>query len=209
MITLSHLNQLFIAGMLLSTLVLIGKPRLTAIIGHFAFSSFCLAGLTVTVSLLRSDPHGIYAAFGTLAFKVLIIPSVLVYAARHGRASMRPSFFLRPASTYFIAALVLLVSYLVSHRYEAVPFIPIALALLGLSFMIIRKDLYSQIIGFMVMENGVAAYGVLAVGGIPLLVEVGIILTVTAGALLMALLSRHVQELYASGDTERLTELTE
>lgn len=209
MISLIHLDQLFVAGLLLFTLAIVGKPRLPAVIRHFAMASLCLAGLTVTASLLRGDAHGVYAAAGTFAFKVVILPTVLFYAARRARASMQVSFYLRPAATYFVVTLSLLAAYLISHRFAAVPFLPIALVLLGLSLMIMRKDLTSQIIGFMTMENGVAAYGVLTVGGIPLLVEVGIILTVTAGAVLMAVLSRHVQEMYETGDTARLTELTE
>lgn len=209
MISLAQLDLLFTAGLLLFTLVLIGKPRLPAIIRYFALSSLCLAGLTVTSSLLRADEHGVYSAFGTLVFKVIAIPVVLIYAASRAKASMQLKFYLRPATTYFVAAFILGITYFVSGRFAAVPFVPIALVLLGLAFMIMRKDLYSQIIGFMIMENGVAAYGVAAVGGIPLLMEIGIFLTVTAGALVMAVLSRHVQEMFASGDTERLTELTE
>lgn len=209
MISLMQWNQLCTAGLLLFSLVLIGKPRLPAIIRYFALSSLCLAGLTITASLLRDDHEGIYSAAGTFAFKVVFIPLLLAYAARLARASMQVKFYLRPAATYFVVALVLLASYLVSGRFSAVPFVSIALVLLGLTYMIMRKDLYSQIIGFMVMENGVAAYGVMTVGGIPLLIEIGIFLTVTAGALVMAILSRHVQEMYATGDTERLTELTE
>ncbi len=209
MISLAHWNQLFTAGLLLFSLMLIGKPRLPAIIRHFALSSLCLAGLTVTASLLRGEAQGLYSALGTFAFKVVFIPAVLAYAAKRAHASMQVKFYLRPAMTYFAVAAALLAAYLVAGRFATVPFVSIALVLLGLSLMIMRKDLYSQIIGFMVMENGVAAYGVIAVGGIPLLVEIGIFLTVTAGALVMAVLSRHVQELYATGDTERLTELTE
>ncbi|MEK7545696.1 MAG: hypothetical protein AAB554_01300 [Patescibacteria group bacterium] len=209
MISLIHWNQLFIAGLLLFTLAIFGKPRLPAVIRHFALASLCLTGLTVTTSLLRGDAHGVYASLGTFAFKVIAIPTILLYAMRRSRASMQVSFYLRPAATSFVVASVLLAAYLISLRPAAVPFLPIALVLLGLSLMIMRKDLSSQIIGFVTMENGVAAYGVLTVGGIPLLVEVGIILTVTAGAVLMAVLSRHVQEMYATGDTERLTELTE
>lgn len=202
-------NQLLTAGLLLFTLMLIGKPRLPAIIRYFALSSLCLAGLTVTASLLRGEVEGLYSALGTLAFKVVFIPAVLAYAARRAHASMQVKFYLRPAATYFAVVMILAAAYLVAGRFAAIPFAPIVLVLLGLAFMIMRKDMYSQIIGFMVMENGVAAYGVVTVGGIPLLIEIGIFLTVTAGALVMAILSRHVQEMYATGDTERLTELTE
>ncbi len=209
MISLPLWSNLFTAGLLLFSLVLISKPRLPALIRHFTWASLCLAGLTVTTSLIHGDEHGIYAALGTIIFKVIAIPFILTYSARRVHASMQLKFYLKPSATYFVVAIMLATAAYVTQLFPAMPFISIALILLGLTLMIMRKDLYSQIIGFMTMENGIAAFGVLAIGGIPLLIEMGIFLTLTAGAVVMATLSRQVQEVYATGDTASLTELTE
>ena len=202
-------NNLFTAGLLLFSLILVSKPRLPALIRHFSLASFCLAGLAVTESLQNGDQHGIYAAAGTILFKVILIPLILSFTARRSRASMQLKFYLKPAATYFVTAFMLVIATLVEYEMSSIPFVSIALIMLGLTLMIMRKDLYSQIIGFLTMENGIAAFGIIAVGGIPLLIEMGIFLTVTAGSIVMATLSQEVQEQYATGDTGRLTELTE
>lgn len=207
--TLSFWNHLFTAGLLLFSLILVSKPRLPALIRHFALASFCLAGLTVTMSILHGDRHGAYAAIGTVLFKVILIPWILTLTARKAHASMQLKFYLKPAATYFVAMMMLSASAFVASRVPSLPFIAIALVLVGLTLMIMRKDLYSQIIGFLTMENGIASFGVIAIGGIPILIEMGIFLTVTAGAIVMATLSHQIQEQYATGDTTRLTELTE
>lgn len=202
-------HQLCTAGLILFTLVMMSKPRLPAMIRHFAFASLFLAGLIVTTSLLRGDTHGLYAALGTTLLKVLAIPLILLATAERTGASMQLRFAVRPAGTYFLLIAFLLGAFALTRTFPGMPFVALALLVIGFLLMVVRRDLYSQIIGFLTMENGIAAFGVLAVGGIPLIIETGILLTVAAGAVIMATVSRHVQETYATGDTDRLTELTE
>lgn len=209
MISLSLWNNVFIGGTLLFAIVMMGKPRLPAMLRAFAFSSLCLAGLIVTSSLMKGEEQPYTIAIVNILFKVILAPGILLYAAHKAHASMALRFYLRPTATYFAAILVLIGSVFISMKLTDVPYLSIALVLLGLLFMIVRKDLYSQIMGFMMMENGIAAYGILMIGGFPFMLETGILFVVITGAILMAILSRQVQELYATGDTESLTELTE
>ena len=74
--------------------------------------------------------------------------------------------------------------------------------------MIIRRDLYSQMIGFLTLENGIAAFAVVALGGVSFFTEMGIFAVIATGVLLMAVLSRKVHELYRSQDTVRLQDLS-
>lgn len=223
--SLSLLNEILAAGILFFSVVLMGKTRLPGLLRHYALASFCLAGVTFFSALQRHDTHGYWAALITLAFKAIVIPRVLHAVAIRSKASYQLRFYLKPANTYFVVCLVLPLIYLITRRLpvseaslaasqnflfpHAPLFISVALVLLGILFMIVRRDLYSQIVGFLTMENGVAAFGALAVGGIPLLIEMGIVMTVVAGVIVMAILSRQVQAQYSTGDTARLTELTE
>lgn len=202
-------HQLFATGLIMFTLVMVSKPRLPAMLRYFAMASLCLAGLTITASLMRNDSEGIYAALITSLLKAIIIPVLLMATARRTHASMQLRFLVRPAGTYFVLATSLLGTFALTRGYVGMPFVAVALVVIGFVLMVVRKDLYSQIVGFLTMENGIAAFGVLVVGGIPLIIETGILLTVAAGAVVMATLSKHVQEMYATGDTDRLTELTE
>ncbi len=81
--------------------------------------------------------------------------------------------------------------------------------LLGGVMIAIRRDLYSQIIGFLTLENGISIMAAATLGAIPLLTEVGIFFTITIGAMLMSLLSRRLKELYAVEDSAELRELVD
>lgn len=219
------LLELFAGGVILFTLVAVSKPRLPALLRHFAFSSLCLAGLSFALSELHHDPHLAIAAALTVLFKVLFIPAIILYAARAAGASMALRSYLRPTLSLFLAALTLIVSFVLTRRMpiheldfsssygilfdQSLLFVSISLLLVGLMLMVTRRDLFSQIIGFLVMENGIAVFGVGAIGGVPMLVETGIFLVTAASAVLMSVLSRQVQEVYAAEDTELLRELTD
>ena len=88
-------------------------------------------------------------------------------------------------------------------------FVALALILLGFLILIVRRDLYSQIIGFLTIENGISAFAVVALGGIPFLMEMGIFAVIGSGVVLMAILSGQVHALYATQDTDTLRELTD
>ena len=80
---------------------------------------------------------------------------------------------------------------------------------MGFAMMILRKDVLSQLLGFLVLENGIAAFSLSALGGIPVAIEFGVYSAVLIGAILMATLSGRVQQLFGTHDTSRLSELTD
>ena len=86
-------------------------------------------------------------------------------------------------------------------------FVALALIFLGFLTLIIRRDLFSQIIGFLTVENGISAFAVVALGGVPFLTEMGIFAAIGSGVVLMAVLSQQVHSLYRSHDTARLSDL--
>jgi hydrogenase-4 component E len=88
-------------------------------------------------------------------------------------------------------------------------FVALALILLGFLILIIRRDLYSQIVGFLTIENGIAAFAVVALGGMSFMTEMGIFAVIGSGVLLMAILSRKVHALYRSHDTATLQDLVD
>ncbi|PIX61855.1 hypothetical protein CO057_02435 [Candidatus Uhrbacteria bacterium CG_4_9_14_0_2_um_filter_41_50] len=202
-------SNLFTAGLLMFSLILISKHRLPALIRHFVFASLCLAGLILTNSLIHGDEHEMYVVIGTIIIKVIAIPIIMTNSARRVHASMQLKFYLKPTATYFILAIMLMGIAYMTQLFPVIPFVSSSLIIIGFILMIIRKDLYSQIIGFMTIENGIATFGILSMIGIPLTIEAGILLTLTTGVIIMAILSRQIQEEYATGDTSSLTELTE
>jgi len=70
----------------------------------------------------------------------------------------------------------------------------LALILVSLFIVVSRRQVIAQIVGFLMLENGVALLALLGAYGVPLVVELGVFLDVLLGVLVMQALVPGVEE---------------
>jgi hydrogenase-4 component E len=220
--TTSSLFTLFMLGLFVGgTLASFTLMRLPSLLRSYAFSSVALGGLALALAFEKHAIHLVPVAVAVVAIKALLVPFVIKRMAERSQASLRLSSALRPAACWFVGGLVFASGILLAFQsplllgtgasgriIELLP-ISVGVILLGLVMMILRRDLLSQLVGFLVLENGIAAFSLSALGGIPVAIEFGVYSAVLIGAILMATLSHRVQELFGTHDTSHLTELTD
>lgn len=203
-----------LVGMLLSSLLLVGRMRLQSFLAMFRLQSLFLSIYAFSLAYLGNEPSLMLMAILVFAVKVVLVPHLLLRAARRSGASLRLSAFLRPAALLFMGALITLFSFTVAGKLlplsgfaSFVGASALSLLLLGLFLLISRKDLFGGSIGFLVMENGIFIFGLALVGGMPFFVEIGILFDVMVSFVLMLALTFRVQREHASVETEKLSEL--
>ena len=64
-----------------------------------------------------------------------------------------------------------------------------------------------QVLGYLVLENGIFLFGVITVAGTPLLVELGVLLDAFVGVFVMGIAVFHINREFGSMDIERLNAL--
>ena len=151
-----------------------------------------------------------------VVLKGVIIPRFLMRVARESGASQRLESYARPTTLLFCSGIVSILSFIAAGALTSVVgsgyFITaVSFSLLSVGFLMLvsRKDLFGQIIGFLVMENGIFTFGLALTGGLALLIEVGILFDVVVGFALMTILLNWVQKQHASARTDLLRELTD
>ena len=77
----------------------------------------------------------------------------------------------------------------------------------GFFLIISRKRAANQVLGFLVLENGVYAFGVGAASGTPWLVEAGVLLDVFVAVFVMGITIFHINREFDHIDTDRLSAL--
>lgn len=82
-----------------------------------------------------------------------------------------------------------------------------AMALVGLFVCVSGRDAVDQILGFLMLENGIFALGLLATYGLPGLVEAGVFLDVLVVVLVVEGLVLQIRREHASLDVDLLREL--
>src|SRR5262249_30751695 len=87
--------------------------------------------------------------------------------------------------------------------------VPTALSTVLTGFLILttRRKAISQVVGYLMLENGIFAFGLLLLEALPFLVEVGVLLDLFTGVFVMGIIIHHVNREFASVSTQHLAEL--
>ena len=193
---------------------IIGKIRLRSMLDMLTWQSILLALFVFVVAWTKGELQLFITATLTVTMKAWLIPRLLLYSAERTKTNQRLQSFLRPETTLFLGFILVVTGFILTRSivptadviYPSVG-VAVSMILLGLLSLIVRKDMYGQIVAFLLMENGIFVFGLTLTGGMPLLVELGIFLDVAVGAVLMAGLSYRVQQEIETVTTDALSEL--
>jgi hydrogenase-4 component E len=89
--------------------------------------------------------------------------------------------------------------------------VPASLATVWTGFLLLttRKKAIMQVLGYLLLENGIFLFGLLLLEAMPFLVEVGVLLDLFRGVFVMGIIIHQINREFASISTEHLTELKE
>ena len=214
----SLFSQLAVLGSslaLICSLMLLWQRSVYAYTTAFAWQSLVLTGIIATVAHFERDVELYYVAALFLLLKGWIIPRLLRRMERSvgDEQEMRP--YLNTATSLLVCGLLVLFAYAVCRPLVALSHLPtragmpLALGLVFVSLFVIasRKKALTQVIGFLMLENGIALLAVLGTYGIPLVVELGVFLDLLLGVIVMQLVIYRIRETFESIDVEQLGEL--
>lgn len=202
------------AGVLLLTAVLlVWRRSLRASIRLLAVQGVALATIVAVIGVHAHDLQLLAVSALVVVLKGAALPWVLTRSEVAGTAR-EDAPLLNPTAALITASLLTVLAYLVSPPLSATPADPttravpigIALVLIGFLLLVTRRRALSQLVGFLLIDNGIAAVAFLTAGGVPLVVELGASLDVLLVVLILQVLRGRMRVKF--GDTD-LTELTE
>ena len=213
----SQMVDLCAALLLVTCFAIVAQRRLSACVDVFALQSVFMAATAALVAFLTGIHHIYIAAALTVAIKVIVIPRILKKVIERLNVTRELVMNVNiPAGLLICGALVIL-AFFITQRIIPLGFLltrdslSIALAILMISFftMIARKKAVTQVIGFLVMENGLFQGATVAAHGMPLIVELGVFFDVLVATLIIGIYTHRLQDAFDSVDTSKLTVLKE
>src|SRR5205085_10747874 len=89
--------------------------------------------------------------------------------------------------------------------------VPASLSTAWTGFLLLttRKKAIMQVLGYLLLENGIFLFGLLLLEAMPFLIEVGVLLDLFTGVFVMGIIVHHISREFASMSTENLAELKE
>jgi hydrogenase-4 component E len=80
---------------------------------------------------------------------------------------------------------------------------------MGFLLLITRLKAITQVIGYLILENGIFLFGILLAEAMPLMVETGVLLDMLVAIFVMGIVMNHINREFSSINTEKLCLLRE
>ena len=207
-------DQLLVLVLLINFISL-GTSRLSFSIRAVAVQGVILGALPGLIHPFSWHLVGITA--GIIATKGFVIPLLLNRAVRFAEIKHEVEPFLGYVPTLLLGALFTALSFGFADKLPLLPehkdylFVPASIATLMSGFLILttRRKAISQVIGYLILENGIFIFGLLLAGAMPVMVEVGALLDLLVGTFVMGIVLNQISREFSSLDTTRLTSLKE
>ena len=209
---MTSLLSSLVAALLLVNLVALGTSRIGALVRAVALQG-------VLLGLLALAAHGqlgwriALLVLASVAIKGWLIPSILFRALRQVeiKREVEPSLGFLPSLLLGAIATVLAVAAadrlpLVETRLAPL-LVPASFATIAAGFILLtaRRKAITQVLGYLVIENGIFVFGLLLVEAMPFLVETGVLLDLLVGIFVLSIIIHHINREFASLDTRRLS----
>lgn len=213
--TYSGVLDLVVGGLLLTAVLVVWQRQLPSMILALTAQGVFLAAIPLAEGVHTGRAGEIGVAVLVLALRTVALPWLLFRALgpRSQRGTSTP--LLNTTSSLLVAAVLILVAYGISRPIvtlddsESVQAVPAALAvvLLGLFVIVVRRRAVSQAVGFLMLDNGMAACAFLVTAGVPFIVELGVSLDVLFALAVLRVLTGHLQREFGTADLDQLQEL--
>jgi hydrogenase-4 component E len=207
--------QLVLLLVVLSDLAILGTTRLSSCIRGLAAQGLLLGLLPILIAPELSI-HAVSLGVGTVLVKAVVLPWFLARAIREAAVRREVEPLVGFIASQLLGALALALAFAIASRLPlpaAVQplLVPVSLATVMIGFVVLttRRKALMQVVGYLILENGIYLFGLTQTEKVPFLIELGVLLDVFAGVFIMGIVVFHINREFDSLDSTRLTELTD
>lgn len=210
-----QLLDLVCGGVLLTTVLALWRRELAAIVRLLVAQGVLIAALAALLGVRESSGELYLAALGVLVLKAFVLPAVLRRVLAESGEARETEPLVNVTASLLAAALLTLLAYWLSGPLVALAPSPatralpvgLAVVLMGFFMLVTRRRALSQVVGFLLLDNGIATTAFLATSGVPLVVELGVSLDVLLVVLVLQIVVARMRLTFGRTDLDELREL--
>lgn len=210
-----QLLDLACGAFLLTGVLILWRSELSKIVMLFSLQGVALAALIAVLGAHEGSAELLAVAVGIGALRAGVLPYLLrrALAASGERRETQP--IVNVAASLVAAAVLALLAYAVCQPVirlaptPATQAVPVAMTVIFLGFFVLatRRRALSQVVGFLLIDNGITAMAFLTAGGLSLVVEIGVSLDVLLAVLVLQVLTTRMRATFGGTDLDELREL--
>jgi len=210
----NELNLLLFV-LLTSGLSIVYSTRVKKALIWWTLQTFAVSILILVQGIYSHELSVIIVGVLLLVGKAGIIPVLLGRVLQESKTEWVGEIYLKRTSSVVVAGALTLLAYEVTKPLMALPqpgfrnglAVGLALIFYGLLLMMIRKVAIVQVLGILLIDNGIFLAGFFLTQGMPLLVEMGSMFDILVGIVIIVILSKQMLENYDSLNVDHMRSL--
>jgi hydrogenase-4 component E len=211
----AQLLYLVCGGLLLSSVLMLWRRQLSALIGLLTVQGVLLGAMAALLGSQAGGSELYVVAAAVLVLKGGVLPRVLRRVLSDSGAARETQPLVNVPASLLAAALLTLLAYAVSRPLveldptpttHAVP-VGMAMVLLGFFMLTTRRRALSQVVGFLLLDNGIAATAFLVTAGVPVIVELAVSMDLLLVVLVLQVLAARLRAAFGDTDLDDLRQL--
>ncbi|MER7668201.1 hypothetical protein ABTY61_07010 [Kitasatospora sp. NPDC096128] len=211
----TQLLDLACGAFLLAAVLVLWRRELASFIRVFTAQGLALAAIAALLGARehRWDLLGVAVLIALL--RAALLPYLMRRALTAGGETHETEPLVNVTASLLTAAVLTLLAYAAtrpltdlapSSATRALP-IGLAVVLIGFFTLATRRRALSQVVGFLLVDNGITAVAFLAASGVPLIVELGVSFDVLFAVLVLQVLTTRMRAAFGGTDLDDLREL--
>ena len=213
---MTNLLNTVLVTILMMNLFALGTSRILAVIRIVALQGVMLGIIPLLVHKHMTIPI-VLMVIVAIAIKAMVIPAIMIRALRDAQIKHEvkpligflPSIILGAIATAFSLLFAGELPLAPDHYHTLLVPTAISTVLVGFIILVTRYKAISQVIGYLVLENGIFIFSMLLIEAMPLIVELGVLLDLFVGIFVICIIINHINQAFSSMDTRQLVSLKE
>lgn len=207
-------TQVLLLLVVLIDFAVLGTSQLSACIRWIAVQGAIL-GLLPLFDGDGLTAHVYALAAGTVLVKAVLLPGFLRWAIREAAIRREVEPLIGYMASILFGAAALGVAFAIAStmpplgRHDLIVPVSLVTVMIGMVVLITRAKAISQVVGYVMLENGVYVFGLTLTRRVPFLLEVGVLLDVFVGIFIMGIVVFHINREFDSISSVNLSELHE
>jgi hydrogenase-4 membrane subunit HyfE len=208
--------EFVVVGASIMGVLMVGSGHIRVNLFYYSLQTLLIAVATAIAGYMRGE-SSLYVVAGAIAlFKAFGVPAFLNRIIDRIKVASETGMLVpAPLAMHFSIALMG-IAYLCTQELPVPPdgsrgwpgaTAAISLVFTGLILMLTRRVALSEIVGFLVIENGIYTFALIQTRHMPMIIEMGILLDVLVGVMIFGLLVNSIQRSFEHIDVAQLTEL--
>src|SRR3954449_12095859 len=202
------------AFLFMTLLLMAAAKRISTCVALFAGQCAVITAEILAIAYVQRSAEALAVAILVLTVKVIAIPYALLWIVKDIKIAREAQSSTSPAQSVFITAGLILLAFFAVQPYArslrvdmSMLAAAIALVLTGAFVMVSRKKALMQVVGLLVLENGIFLAALITTFGMPLIVEIGIAFELLMGVLLMGIFVFRIRDTFDHLDVSKLRRL--